>query len=63
MLTYPEIDPVAFSIGSFQVRWYGLTYLAGFAAFWLLARYRARQPARSGDRRRTARAERGAPRR
>ena len=41
MITYPEIDPIAFSIGSFAVRWYGLTYLAGFTAFWLLGRVRA----------------------
>ncbi|MBS36782.1 MAG: prolipoprotein diacylglyceryl transferase [Thiotrichales bacterium] len=44
MLTYPDIDPIAFGIGSWSVRWYGLTYLAGFAAFWLLGRYRAGRP-------------------
>ena len=27
---YHAIDPVAFSIGPFSVRWYGLTYLFGF---------------------------------
>lgn len=27
---YDSIDPVAFSIGSFEVRWYGLAYLLGF---------------------------------
>ena len=41
MLAYPDIDPIAFSIGSWSVRWYGLTYLAGFTAFWLLGRRRA----------------------
>ncbi len=28
---YHLIDPVAFSIGSFSVRWYGLAYVLGFA--------------------------------
>src|SRR5258706_6659435 len=34
MLVHPDIDPVAFSIGPLAVRWYGLMYLAGFAAGW-----------------------------
>jgi phosphatidylglycerol:prolipoprotein diacylglycerol transferase len=34
------IDPVAFSLGSFHVRWYGLMYLAGFVAGWGLGRWR-----------------------
>ncbi len=29
---YQNIDPVAFSIGPFVVRWYGIAYLLGFAA-------------------------------
>ena len=37
----PSIDPVAFSIGAFQLRWYGLMYLAGFGIGWLLGRSRA----------------------
>lgn len=41
MLTYPNIDPVAFSIGSLQIRWYGLMYFIGFAVAWILASYRA----------------------
>ena len=36
MLTHPNIDPVAFSIGPLAVRWYGLMYLAGFVAGWWL---------------------------
>ncbi|MDT8403359.1 prolipoprotein diacylglyceryl transferase [Sulfuriflexus sp.] len=39
-----DIDPVAFSIGSFKVHWYGITYLAGFALAWWLGTVRARQP-------------------
>lgn len=27
---YPDIDPVAFQVGPFAVRWYGLAYIAGF---------------------------------
>jgi phosphatidylglycerol:prolipoprotein diacylglycerol transferase len=36
MLAHPDIDPVAFAIGPLAVRWYGLMYLAGFAAGWWL---------------------------
>lgn len=36
MLNHPNIDPIAFSIGPLAVRWYGLMYLAGFAAAWWL---------------------------
>jgi phosphatidylglycerol:prolipoprotein diacylglycerol transferase len=39
MLPYPEIDPVALSLGPLKIHWYGLTYLAGLAfAWWLAAR-------------------------
>lgn len=44
MLIHPDFDPIAFSIGPLAVRWYGLTYLFGFAAAWLLGRYRATKP-------------------
>ncbi|WP_226668203.1 prolipoprotein diacylglyceryl transferase [Microbulbifer aggregans] len=44
MLTYPEIDPVAVAIGPLKVHWYGLMYLAGFAAAWWLAMRRASKP-------------------
>lgn len=33
-LPFPDIDPVAFSLGPLQVRWYALAYLAGFLAGW-----------------------------
>jgi len=41
MLTYPAIDPIAFALGPVKVHWYGLMYLIGFAAAWLLGRWRA----------------------
>jgi len=44
MLSYPEIDPIAVSVGPLKVHWYGLMYLLGFAVFWLLGRYRASRP-------------------
>lgn len=44
MLTYPNIDPVAFSIGPLQVHWYGLMYLLAFGTAWSLATYRIKQP-------------------
>jgi phosphatidylglycerol:prolipoprotein diacylglycerol transferase len=43
MLVHPQIDPIAFSIGPLAVRWYGLMYLVGFAAAWLLGLARIRQ--------------------
>ena len=44
MIQYPQIDPVIFEIGPLAVRWYGLMYVIGFAAAWLLARKRASAP-------------------
>ena len=38
MLTFPDIDPVIFSIGPLQVRWYGMMYVLGFAAAYFLVR-------------------------
>lgn len=44
MLKYPEIDPVLFHIaGPFQVRWYGLMYVIGFIASYILVRYQIRR--------------------
>ncbi|APC97880.1 prolipoprotein diacylglyceryl transferase [Francisella frigiditurris] len=44
MLQYPNIDPVAISLGPLKVHWYGLMYLFGFAAGWILGVYRAKKP-------------------
>ena len=44
MFKYPEIDPVAVSLGPLSIRWYGLMYLFGFlSGYWLLAK-RAERP-------------------
>lgn len=43
MLTYPHIDPVAFSIGPLAVHWYGLMYLFAFGLGWALGLYRAKK--------------------
>lgn len=40
MLTFPTIDPVAFSLGPIEVHWYGLMYLLGFCLAWALASWR-----------------------
>ncbi|MFT5083651.1 MAG: phosphatidylglycerol:prolipoprotein diacylglycerol transferase [Lentisphaeria bacterium] len=54
MLTHPNFDPVALSIGPFDVfgsslgpvnvHWYGLMYLLAFTAAWILGRRRATSP-------------------
>lgn len=41
MFTYPEIDPVAFSLGPLKVHWYGLMYLAGIVGGWYILARRA----------------------
>lgn len=38
MITYPQFDPVIFGIGPLQFRWYGLMYVIGFAATYILVR-------------------------
>lgn len=38
-------DPVAFSIGSLHIRWYGLMYVMAFGLGWFLCRHRAARPA------------------
>jgi phosphatidylglycerol:prolipoprotein diacylglycerol transferase len=43
MLTYPEIDPIIFSIGFVKIRWYGLMYVVAFLLAWWLAKRRCRR--------------------
>jgi phosphatidylglycerol:prolipoprotein diacylglycerol transferase len=42
MMTFPHIDPVIFHFGPFAVRWYGMMYLLGFGAAYLLIRHLSR---------------------
>lgn len=39
-LVFPNIDPVIVSLGPLSVRWYGMMYLLGFVAAFLLAKKR-----------------------
>ncbi len=43
MITYPEINPIALSLGPLQIHWYGITYLVAFAGFWFFARLKTKQ--------------------
>ena len=36
-LPFPEIDPIALSIGPLDIRWYALAYMAGFIGGWKYA--------------------------
>ncbi len=40
-LDFPQIDPVALSIGPLEIRWYALAYLAGFLGGWRYGLYMA----------------------
>ncbi len=42
MIVFPQIDPVALSLGPFQIRWYALAYLAGFLGGLFYGRYLVR---------------------
>ena len=42
VLTFPNIDPVALSVGPLKIHWYGLMYLFGFISAWLLAYWRVK---------------------
>ena len=42
MITFPHINPIAFSLGPLHVHWYGLMYLLGFALAWGVANWRTK---------------------
>ena len=43
MLVHPQFDPIALKLGPLAIHWYGLTYLAAFGLFLLLASLRVKQ--------------------
>lgn len=43
-LQHPMFNPIAFSIGSWPIHWYGIMYLIAFAQFLALGRVRIKQP-------------------
>lgn len=43
MLMYPHLNPVAFSIGSIKVHWYGIMYMLGFLAFLYIGKWRLKK--------------------
>lgn len=43
MLQYPQIDPIAFSLGPLDFRWYGIAYVMGFVTLSLLAKHLSKQ--------------------
>ena len=38
LMAFPDIDPVIFSLGPVQIRWYGLAYVTGILLGWRYAR-------------------------
>ncbi|WCN12154.1 prolipoprotein diacylglyceryl transferase [Marinomonas mediterranea] len=42
MIVYPNIDPIAISVGPIAVHWYGIMYLIGFVSAYYLGCYRAK---------------------
>lgn len=44
ILPFPDIDPVALSLGPLAIHWYGLAYVAGIMLGWLYARRMANTP-------------------
>ena len=38
MFKFPQIDPIAISVGPIDVRWYALAYMAGFLLGWYILR-------------------------
>lgn len=45
MIPFPDIDPVAFSLGPLAVHWYGIAYIVGIGLGWWVLQRRAASPA------------------
>jgi phosphatidylglycerol---prolipoprotein diacylglyceryl transferase len=48
-MPFPDIDPIAFSLGPLVIRWYALAYIAGLVGGWYVARRLTQAPALWGD--------------
>lgn len=44
-MPFPQIDPIALSIGPLAIHWYGLAYVVGIMLGWLYARHLSRSAA------------------
>lgn len=42
-ILFPSIDPVAFSLGSVGIRWYGIAYVAGILLGWAYSKHLVRR--------------------
>jgi phosphatidylglycerol:prolipoprotein diacylglycerol transferase len=56
-IPFPNIDPVAISVGPFAVRWYALAYVAGIVLGWWYSRRLAANAALWGDVKRPTQAD------
>ncbi len=45
-LSFPQIDPIAISLGPFAIRWYALAYIGGLLIAWWYCRWLATRPPR-----------------
>lgn len=43
MINYPQIDPVIFGLGPLKIRWYGMMYVLGFAAVYVLVAHQIKK--------------------
>lgn len=46
MITYPHINPIALQAGPIKIYWYGIMYVIGIVAGWLLALHRSKRNAK-----------------
>lgn len=47
-MQFPNIDPIAISLGPVSIHWYGLMYLVGFSVAWWLGNNRAKKKPQLG---------------
>jgi phosphatidylglycerol:prolipoprotein diacylglycerol transferase len=54
VIIYPDIDPIALDLGFLQIRWYGLSYVAGIMLAWWLLGLRAGKSSEIWDKEKVA---------